>query len=104
MSRTMVFLAAVVLAAMAVGCGGVASAEFTGHIVDAQCAGNGEVNAQCAQDCIKGGEPAVLVTAAGKIYEIANQDKVIEHAGHKVTITGSENDGKITAESVKMGD
>ena len=99
-----IVLTALVLTPLLVGCGGVASAEFTGHIVDAQCAGNGEVNAQCAQDCIKSGSPAVLVTADGKIYEISNQDTVTEHAGHKVTITGSEADGKITAESVKMGD
>jgi len=104
MNRMIVILTALVFAVLAVACGSVASAEFTGHIVDAQCAGNGEVNAQCAQDCIKGGVPAVLVTADGKIYEIANQDKVTEHAGHKVTITGSEAGGKITADSVKMGE
>ena len=104
MKRAFVLLSILVLACSV---GMAADFSATGDIVDAKCANGGKSGAghsTCAQNCIKGGEPAVLVTAAGKIYEIANQDKVIEHAGHKVTITGSENDGKITAESVKMGD
>jgi len=78
--------------------------EWTGWVTDQKCAKQGkagEGHAGCAQGCIKGGEPAVLVVD-GKIYELDAQDKVKEHAGHKVTVSGSEADGKITVESVKM--
>ena len=104
MKRMLLVLVAVLAATLTIGCGGVASAEFTGHIVDAQCANpDAEVNAECAKDCIKGGSPAVLLTHDGKIYQISNQDEVTEHAGHKVTITGSESGGTITADAVRMG-
>ena len=93
---------AVVLGA---GCGDGASAEFTGHIVDAQCANpEAEVNAECAKNCIKGGSPAVLLAEDGKIFQISNQDEVTKHAGHRVTITGAEAGGTITADAVRMGD
>ena len=59
--------------------------------MDTKCSTNEKMvdNAACAARCIKGGDPAVLVTADGKIYKIADQDKVVDHAGHKVTITGT---------------
>ena len=43
-----------------------------------------------------------LVTEEGKVYKIANQDKVTAHAGHKVTISGTIDGDTIKAESVKM--
>ena len=80
------------------------AAEFTGTIVDANCASKPEMrtNEACAARCIKGGAAAVLVTDDGKIYKVANQDKVTAHAGHKVTITGKLEGETITADSVKM--
>ena len=46
-----------------------------------------------------------MVDADGKIYEIAEQDKVKEHAGAKVTINGMIADGKISSiESVEASD
>jgi hypothetical protein len=83
------------------------AADWTGYIADAACAGKkedhgaSEDHAACAARCIKGGSPAVLVSD-GKVYKIANQDKVVAHAGHKVTITGTMDDDTITVESVKM--
>jgi hypothetical protein len=47
-------------------------------------------------------DPAVLVTSDGKIYKIADQDKVVAHAGHKVTITGTLDGDTLKVESVKM--
>ena len=82
--------------------------EYTGYIVDASCAAKqgaktaSEGHAGCAAKCIKGGSPAVLVDADGKIYKIADQDKVKEHAGHKVTITGKMDGDAIKVDSVKM--
>src|SRR5450759_2124955 len=83
------------------------AAEWSGYIVDATCAGKkedkgaAEDHAACAARCIKGGSPAVLVSD-GKVYKISNQDKVVAHAGHKVTISGTVDDDTITVESVKM--
>ena len=85
-------------------CFGAMAADWTGYIVDKNCASKKAMlgNEACAKKCIGGGAAAVLATEDGKIYPIANQDKVTEHAGHKVTITGKIEDGTITVESVKM--
>ena len=83
------------------------AAEWTGYISDAACAGKtpdkvaSADHAACAARCIKGGSAAVLVSD-GKVYKIANQDKVVAHAGHKVTIEGTVDEDTITVESVKM--
>ena len=84
------------------------AAEWTGYIVDQACANRqgakaaSDSHADCAARCIKGGSPAVLVTADGKVYKIADQDKVTSHAGHKVTVTGTMEQDSIKVDSVKM--
>lgn len=81
--------------------------EWTGFVTDAKCAAAGKASAEhsgCAKGCIGGGAEAVLVDADGKIHHIANQDKITDHAGAKVTVTGSEADGKITVENVSAAD
>ena len=66
------------------------AADWTGYIVDANCAskkedmGAGEDHAACSKRCIKGGAAAVLVSE-GKVYKISNQDQVTAHAGEKVS-------------------
>jgi len=80
---------------------------WTGFVTDAKCAAAGKASAEhagCAKGCIGGGAEAVLVDADGKVHKIANQDKITDHAGAKVTVTGSEADGKITVESVTSAD
>ena len=96
MKKTLVIFAFAAMSAMA--------AEYTGYITDASCATKPAMkgNEACAARCIKGGQPAVLVTEEGKIYKIAEQDKVTAHAGHKVTITGKLDGETISVESVKM--
>jgi hypothetical protein len=82
--------------------------EWTGYISDAGCAkkmGAKVANAThegCAQACVKRGDQAVLVTDDGKVFNVANQDKVVEHAGQKVTLTGSLKEDTITVSAVKM--
>ena len=98
-------LAVSLLLALAFGasCGGGAAASWTGYVTDAKCAKAGKAgdgHEECATKCIKGGEAATLVDAEGSIHEIANQDKVAGFEGKKVTVTGSEADGKITIESI----
>jgi hypothetical protein len=90
----------IVLAALA---GSAMAAEWTGYIVDEACSGKKEMlgNVSCAQSCIKRGSPAVLVTDDGAVHKIADQDKVKEYAGKKVTISGEMADGAIKVASVK---
>ncbi|MFY9724888.1 MAG: DUF5818 domain-containing protein [Bryobacteraceae bacterium] len=89
------------LAALAAG--SAMAAEWTGYIIDEACSHNKAMlgNVTCAQNCIKRGSPAVLVTDDGTVVKIADQDKVKEFAGKKVTITGTMADGAIKVESVK---
>ena len=77
--------------------------QFKGFVEDKSCAGNPGMagDAECAKKCIKGGDSAVLVTADGKIYKIANQDKIISFAGENVTVTGDLKDDTITVTDVK---
>jgi hypothetical protein len=80
------------------------AADVTGFVMDKKCSANKAMvgNEACAKRCIGGGAEAVLATEDGKVYAIANQDKIKEHAGHKVTVTGKVEGDKITVESVKM--
>ena len=79
------------------------AAQFKGFVEDTNCAGKAEMknDASCAQKCIKGGSPAVLVTDDGKIYKIANQDKIVAHAGEHVTVDGKLAGDTLTVASVK---
>ena len=83
---------------------GAMAADFTGTIIDEKCSTNKAMlgNAACAAKCLKGGEAAMLVTDDGKIYKIADKDKVVAHAGHKVTISGTMDGDTIKVDSVKM--
>jgi hypothetical protein len=80
------------------------AADWSGTIMDEKCSGNKGMrdNAACAAKCVKGGSAAVLVTADGTVYKLADQDKVVAHAGHKVTVTGTMDGDTIKVDSVKM--
>jgi hypothetical protein len=87
---------------LAAACG--LAADWTGYIVDKSCSGNKAMlgNEACAKRCIGRGDPAVFVTEDGKVYQIAEQDKVKDVAGKKVTITGKmKGDDTISVDSVK---
>jgi len=81
---------------------GAMAADFSGYIIDQNCASKPAMkgNVDCANKCIKGGSPAVLLTDDGKIYKIADQAKVVDHAGKKVTITGKLKDDTISVAKV----
>ena len=76
---------------------------FDGVVMDEKCSGNPSMksNVECIQKCIKEGSPAVLVTAYGKVYKIANQDKVLASAGKNVTVDGKLAGDTITVATVK---
>ena len=78
------------------------AADVTGYIIDQSCADKPAMrgNVECAQRCIKRGSPAVLVTDEGKIYKIADQAKVVDHAGKKVTVTGELKGDTLTVDKV----
>ena len=81
------------------------STELKGTISDEMCAAK-HVNASasdqaCAQKCVKGGSPAVLVVGT-KVYKIDNQDAVKDHIGHKVAVTGTLTGDRLHIDSVKM--
>ena len=81
---------------------GAMAANFNGYIIDESCSTKPAMkgNVACAQRCIKGGSPAVLLTDDGKVYKIADQAKVTDYAGKKVTISGKMKDDTITVDKV----
>ena len=93
-----------VLSVLAFCAMGAMAADWTGTIMDTKCSTNKAMrdDAACAERCIKRGDPAVLVTEDGTIYKIADQAKVVAHAGHKVTISGTLDGDTIKVDSVKM--
>jgi len=80
--------------------------EWKGTISDAKCgakhADASEKSMNCVKGCVKGGSAAVFVTEDGKVLKIHNADKVAEHLGHKVTITGNVDGDSVHIETVKM--
>src|SRR6266704_1450526 len=80
------------------------AAEFSGYVIDEACAAKPAMKGTegCARKCIKGGSPAVLLTAAGKVYKLDDQSKAIENAGHKVKVTGDLAGDTIRIESIKV--
>ena len=66
----------------------------------------------CAIGCAKAGRPMAILTADGKVYEIAGglaadkNAKIIAHIGHTVEVTGDVMDHgdkmMITADALKM--
>jgi len=95
-------ISAVALMTMGLATIGMA-ADFKGFVEDTKCSTNPAMkgDADCAQKCIKGGSPAVLVTPEGKIYKISNQDKIVASAGQNVTVTGKLKGDTITVDSVQ---
>ena len=95
-------ITSVALVAMGLGASLMAE-DFKGVVMDDKCSGISGMksNVECIQKCIKGGSPAVLVTADGKVYKIANQDKILASAGKNVTVDGKLEGDTITIASVK---
>jgi len=79
------------------------AAEYKGFVEDQACANKPEMkgDSECAKKCIKEGSPAVLVTEDGKVYKIANQNKIVASAGMNVTVMGKLKGDTLTIASVK---
>ena len=83
---------------------GALAADFSGYIIDQACAQKPAMKGSeaCARKCIKGGSPAVLLSAGGKVYKLDDQAKAAEHAGHKVKITGTLDGDTVRVESINI--
>jgi hypothetical protein len=78
------------------------AADVTGYIMDKTCSSKKGMigNEECAKNCIGRGDAAVLATEDGKVYAIANQDKVKASAGKKVTVSGKLEGTTITVDTI----
>ncbi len=81
----------------------VMAADMTGYIVDKGCSTKKGMwtNEKCAASCIKRGDPAVFVTEDGKVYTVAEQDKVKDFAGKKVSVTADVKGETISVSEIK---
>lgn len=78
--------------------------EFNAYISDSKCGAKHatDMNAKCVASCVKGGASAVAVVG-DKVYQV-DSDKVKEHLGHKVVITGKAEGDKLSVDSIKMAE
>jgi hypothetical protein len=87
------------------GATAVPAGAITGYIVDQRCAGSGKAmwtNAQCVARCVRDGDKVVLVTEAGKVYQIANQNKIDQDSyGQKVAVSGKTEGDEITVSAIQ---
>ena len=92
------------LAVFAICAASAMAADVTGYIVDTSCSTKKGMmgDEACAKRCIERGSPAVIATDEGKIYKIANQDKVVSSAGKKVTVTGKIDGDTITVDTIAV--
>jgi hypothetical protein len=98
-------LVALTALALSVASASAFAESFTGVVSDAMCSkdpakASAADHAACANKCIKGGEKAVLIVG-DKVYNIANQPKVVAYAGKTVTIEGTLDNDTITVASIK---
>ncbi len=80
------------------------AASWTGYISDAHCGAKhttAKPDAACVEKCVKGGADPVFVVD-DKVYKINGADKVKDHLGHTVRISGALNGDTITVKSLKM--
>ena len=84
MKRTLTLFALTLVASVLCSAGTV-----TGFISDDGCARNeSQRDPECAKNCIQSGAVAVLITNDGKVYRIAEQEKIRRFAGEMVAVTG----------------
>ena len=78
---------------------------FNAYISDSKCGAKhaSDMNAKCIASCIKNGATPVAVVGE-RVYKLEDADKVKEHYGHKVVITGKAEGDTITVDSVKMAE
>jgi hypothetical protein len=84
--------------------GSALAADMTGIITCNKCrhTDTSAASANCAQQCIRNGVPAVFIdSASNKVYKISNPDKIKGHIGQRVTVAGNVMGESLTIESLK---
>jgi hypothetical protein len=82
-----------------------ADSSLTGWISDSKCgvAAAHDGARDCTLKCVKEGAKYVFVNDADKkVYVIDAQDKVADHAGHHVKVTGSVDGDTLKLSSIEM--
>lgn len=84
----------------------LADNSMTGYISDSHCGAKGakEGHAECVTKCVKehGAKYVFVDDKDHKVYNIADQSKVVDHAGHHVTVQGKVEGDTLTVESISM--
>lgn len=124
MNRMFAALSAAAFVAMLAAPALAKTETITGQIVDMGCYKMDKSNTgvdhkmpkgdtkDCAIGCAKAGQPMAILTADGKVYQLAGglaadkNAKIVPHVGHTVEVTGDVMDHggamMITADSLKM--
>lgn len=82
-----------------------ADSSLTGWIADSKCGAKAAHDGarECTIKCVKEGAKYVFVNDADKkVYVVDAQDKVADHAGHHVTVTGSVDGDTLKLSSIEM--
>lgn len=78
--------------------------QWTGTISESGCglkhADGGAAAEKCVSGCVKKGAAPVFVTA-GKVIRIGNAEKVMDHLGKKVKLTGRLEHGIVTVDAIE---
>lgn len=89
--------------------GAVASAPFTGTIIDAECARAGhasmrmgETDAECARACVLSHDSAYLLESGNNLYRLSDQKLAERFAAQRVIVVGTldETTKTLTVESI----
>lgn len=81
------------------------STTVNGWVSDSQCGvkGNNATHEACAKKCLgKGAKMVVVTDNDSKVLIVDNPDALTGHEGHHVAVTGTEVNGSIHVNSVKM--
>jgi hypothetical protein len=82
-----------------------ADGTWTGWISDSKCGvkGANDKAGECTTKCVKGGAKYVFVDDADKkVYVVDAQDKVADHAGHHVKVTGAVEGDTLKLSTIDM--
>jgi hypothetical protein len=98
--------AGMVLALCGAACTFGADGTWTGYISDSHCGAKGarENHADCATKCAKekGASYVFVNDADHQVYNLDAQEKVAEHAGHHVTLSGKADGDTIKIAKIEM--
>ena len=84
------------------------AASWTGYISDSSCgakhADGSARSAACVMSCVKSDGASPVFVADGRVLKIdgSSKDKVIRHAGRKVTINGHLEGETVTVDTIAL--